>query len=399
MKLGFVFDVRFVKFKENYYSTNLSVKLLTERYLSVFDEMVVVGRYKEVTESPEGKLVQCNSDRIQFRCIKDESPMKRIWHFGLENRFLKNALKDCDAVICRGWRGTETARRLKKTYLVEVVNCAWDAYWNHGILGKVVAPIMYLIRRVTTYRAPFVIYVTNEFLQRRYPTRGKALGVSDVSLQENSDHVLELRMEKIRSRARQDALILGTAAAVNVPFKGQRFVIQALAKLKKQGISNIEYQMAGGGDQIKLKKLAEKLGVSNQVVFKGSIVHDEMFTWFDSLDVYIQPSLQEGLPRALIEAMSRGLPCYGTRTGGIPELLPAECVCKNNYNIANKLVSFIKEHNDKKASYLARANYEKSKDYAVDLLHARRQAFLEWFARSARGEMNEKIRNAEDQVL
>ena len=46
----------------------------------------------------------------------------------------------------------------------------------------------------------------------------------------------------------------------------------------------------------------------------------------DTCDIYVQPSLQEGLPRALIEAMSRGCPCIGARTAGIPELLPEECL-------------------------------------------------------------------------
>ena len=46
-----------------------------------------------------------------------------------------------------------------------------------------------------------------------------------------------------------------------------------------------------------------------------------MFDWLDSLDVYIQPSLVEAMPRALIEAMSRGLPSLGSKVGDIPELL------------------------------------------------------------------------------
>ena len=48
--------------------------------------------------------------------------------------------------------------------------------------------------------------------------------------------------------------------------------------------------------------------------------------WLDGLDIYIQPSFQEGLPRALVEAMSRGLPALGSSVGGIPELLPSYCL-------------------------------------------------------------------------
>lgn len=387
MKLGFVFDTRFIKYNDNYYSTNLSASTLAERYLSVFDEMVVVGRYKEVSESPKGKLVQCNDDHIRFQCIKDEHPLKRVLHFGSSNKVLKRALRECDAVICRGWRGTTTSRKLGKPYMVEVVNCAWDSYWNHSFLGKLVAPVMYMIRRITTKNAPYVQYVTNEFLQRRYPTNGKSIGVSDVALQENtSKDILSYRLEKISAKFPNEKIVIGTAAAVNVKFKGQRFVIKALAKLKKQGLTNFEYQMAGGGSNQKLKKLADKLGVSEQVVFKGSIIHDEIFSWYDSLDIYIQPSLQEGLPRAMIEAMSRGLPCYGTRTGGIPELIDSSCVCKNNYNIADKLAYFLITHTKEKAALMAEKNYVESQKYHIDDLKFRFHQFLIDFSKSVSDE-------------
>lgn len=399
MKLGFVFDTRFVKFEDDYYSVSLSSKILKERYLSVFDEMVVIGRYREVNESPKGKLVQCNTDQIQFKCTKDEHPLKRILHFGRENRHLKNALNDCDAVICRGWRGTGTSRKLKKPYLVEVVNCAWDSYWNHGLLGKMVAPIMFFLRRITTKQAPFVIYVTNRFLQQRYPTNGKTTSISNVALTAYSDEVLASRLEKIAGKPKNEKIIIGTAAAVDVPFKGQRFVIEALAKLKKMGCANFEYQIAGHGNNQKLKELAEELGVLDQVVFLGSIVHDEMFAWFDSLDVYIQPSLQEGLPRAMIEAMSRGLPCYGTKTGGIPELIDSKYVCSSNRRIADKLAVFLKNHNNEEALEMARKNYEESKKYAVEVLKNRRYEFLLDFSKSVVGERNAEERPSENENI
>lgn len=69
-------------------------------------------------------------------------------------------------------------------------------------------------------------------------------------------------------------------------------------------------------------------GVADRVVFKGQMKHQQVLEWIDSLDIYIQPSMQEGLPRALIEAMSRACPAIGSSTGGIPELLPSDAILK-----------------------------------------------------------------------
>lgn len=386
MKLGFVFDTRFIKFNEDYYSTNLSVELLSQRYLKDFDDMVVVGRYKEVTEDPTGKYLKCNNEKIKFEGILDEKPLKRIEHFIRDTLFIEKVLKDCDAVICRGWRGTLICKKLNKPYLVEVVNCAWDSYWNHSLWGKIVAPIMFAIRKYTTKTAPYVMYVTNQFLQRRYPTKGKSVAVSDVALEPFDDNVLEKRIERIESKKPNDKIIIGTAGAVDVAFKGHRFVISAISDLKKQGIGNIEYQIVGKGNNQALMELAKQKNVSDQIVFLGSVVHEKMFKWYDDIDIYIQPSLQEGLPRALIEAMSRGLTCYGTQTGGIPELLDKDYVCKSNYFISSQITKFLKEYDANKGKESAIRNYNEAQKYERQILKKKCEDFYhEFFINSCRG--------------
>ena len=57
-------------------------------------------------------------------------------------------------------------------------------------------------------------------------------------------------------------------------FKGQRYVIEALAQLKAAGRTDVEYRLAGGGDPTARRELAQRLGVAEQVVFAGSLPHD-----------------------------------------------------------------------------------------------------------------------------
>ena len=88
------------------------------------------------------------------------------------------------------------------------------------------------------------------------------------------------------------------------------------------------------------KYYQKNFGVENQVFFDGTLPGGQpVYDWLDDLDLYLIPSLQEGLPRALVEAMSRGCPAIGAKTGGIPELLGKDCIYgrKNYKKLAKKI--------------------------------------------------------------
>lgn len=382
MKLAFIFDVRFTKYNNHYYSTNLTQEFWTKRYLRVFDEIIVIGRYMDTNTDPTGKLVISDNDKVHFHCIKEIKPILRIFNQEYESKFISNEISDCDAVICRGWWGVKECKKNNKKYLVESVSCVWDAYWNHGTLGKLVAPYMYIKQRAAIKNAPYVIYVTNQFLQRRYPTTGRSTNVSNVMLyNEIYGQEIEQRCERIKTINNRDYVVIGTAAAVDVKYKGQEFVIKALARLKKKGIERYVYRMIGAGNPEYLLHIAKKLKVEEFVEIQGAIPHSQVANWLDSIDIYIQPSLQEGLPRSLIEAMSRGVPCLGTKTGGIPELLEPAFVCKNNRVIDKQLASMIEKLND--ISIMEKCvfrNIKEAEKYKADVLEARRYNFLKMFS-------------------
>src|SRR5699024_5519104 len=114
-------------------------------------------------------------------------------------------------------------------------------------------------------------YVTNEFLQNRYPTRGKSVNCSNVELTEFKDELLAKRLDRINNQKQNEKIIIGTVGAVNVRHKGQQYIIKALGKLKKEGDKNFEYQLVGLGDQSYLKSIAKKCDVIDQVKFLGSM--------------------------------------------------------------------------------------------------------------------------------
>jgi glycosyltransferase involved in cell wall biosynthesis len=95
----------------------------------------------------------------------------------------------------------------------------------------------------------------------------------------------------------------------------------------------------------------------------------------DTADLFVHPSRTEGLPRALIEAMARGLPCIGSNVGGIPELLsPAEQVPAGDANaLEAKLCEVLGD--PQRLVRLSRENLAKAREYHADALRPRRQAF------------------------
>jgi len=267
-----------------------------------------------------------------------------------------------------------------KPFIVECVGCSWDAYWNHSLLGKLVAPYMEFQTRHIIKNAKYVYFVTSLFLQKRYPTKAKKIACSNVVIESIDENILIKRKEKIKSSLYNKKLVLGTAASLDTRYKGQEFVIKAMRILKKQGYE-IEYRLAGGHNWNSknkfLENCAKNYGVADSVIFEGNLDKNQMFQFYDSLDVYIQPSKQEGLPRAVIEAMSRGCPVLGSDLAGIPELIQKDCLFKKG-NV-NSIVKAIKQLYSCDLQEIAEMNFEKSKEFKTEILEERRRLFYQDF--------------------
>jgi glycosyltransferase involved in cell wall biosynthesis len=152
--------------------------------------------------------------------------------------------------------------------------------------------------------------------------------------------------------------------------------LKAISDLKKTGVSTL-YLLAGKGIGYQIRKEVEQLDISDSVEIVGQISFERMPEFYDRLHVYIQPSLQEGLPRSLIEAMSRACPCIGTDTGGIPELLDENFVLKNRDS--GELANLIVQTDTSQWIGQANRNFEKAKDYQTEVLNEKRINFYQKF--------------------
>lgn len=112
--------------------------------------------------------------------------------------------------------------------------------------------------------------------------------------------------------------VLGNVGRMDY-WKNQRILIEILPDLKKIS-PQIKLILVGGGEEEgNLKKSAIKKGVKNDVIFLGQ--RSDVNQILKAFDIFVFPSLTEGLPLVVIEAMATGLPIVASHVGGIPELV------------------------------------------------------------------------------
>ena len=113
-------------------------------------------------------------------------------------------------------------------------------------------------------------------------------------------------------------LVVGTAAVLEQR-KGIKFLLEAATELKRQG-RQLHYRIAGDGwERNNLVELARKLGVDDDVEFLGFVA--DMPSFMASIDIFVLPSLYEGLGVAALEAMAAARPVVASAVGGLKEVV------------------------------------------------------------------------------
>lgn len=382
MKLTFIHDGPLFYDKNGKYY-EFAYHELQERYSYIAGEITFMMRTKSINGDRKFTPVPAAIHVVSVPNFK--SPKLYFSEKKKAEMIVKRQIEESDIVVLRtqssiAQLALKYIHKYKKPYIVESVGCSWDSYWNHGMLGKIVAPYMYLKTRNAIAGADYVYYVTTKFLQNRYPTHGKNVSCSNVVLEQLEECILEKRLQKINEFDPSQKLILGTAAALDTRYKGQEYVIKSMKELLEAGY-NVEYHLAGGMTGAKentfLKDLAKEYGVTDRVVFCGSLAANQMADYYDSIDIYVQPSKQEGLPRAVIEAMSRGCPVIGTNIAGIPELVQERFLFKKGS--VSELIKALKKILRSDLSVIATENFTKAREYEKDKLRIKRERFYDQF--------------------
>ncbi len=115
-----------------------------------------------------------------------------------------------------------------------------------------------------------------------------------------------------------DAIVVGSVGWLTA-VKGHRFLIEAIARLKPSHPRLHLLIVGSGGLREEYEALARKLGVGEAVQLLGE--REDVPDCLAAMDLFVLPSLNEGMGRALVEAMAAGRPVVATRVGGVPAVV------------------------------------------------------------------------------
>lgn len=355
-----------------------------QKYLDVFEEVRVLGDPIK-TYLEQSALVEMKDKRISVRVLPPNTTPSNFKN----DRYIKSILKDeiikAEAILIKpstrkGMMAEKIAKKLKKPYMIEMTGDIHNALLQQdSVIRRMYSHILYYQIKNNMKDCEFGLYVSQEYLQKKYPIKGLMCGCSDVIIEPSSPDVLKRRLEiidNIHNKERVDIALIGFYQGL---MKGVDTAIRALSQLPEQFHLNI----LGNGTQEnrdKWIKYGEERGVYNRIHFPKPLpTSHDVLLWLDTQDFFVLPTLSEGLCRCVVEAISRGCPCFCTNITTMPELLPSECLfpVKDDVSLTKMLLDAY--NNPERMKALARVNFEHARNYDFEVLRSRRNDFLAKF--------------------
>jgi glycosyltransferase involved in cell wall biosynthesis len=103
------------------------------------------------------------------------------------------------------------------------------------------------------------------------------------------------------------------------PVKDYPLMVE-IARMVMEKVNNICFELAGDGpERAKIQRLVKKYGLEEKFILRGFV--DDIFHFYQGLDLYLCTSLHEGIPMSVLEAMGHGLPVIAPKVGGLEEIL------------------------------------------------------------------------------
>lgn len=371
-------EERFIFYNGQYYSITFGDSFW-ERYLTVFDNVLVIARVKEVkniNDIPNG-YSEISNKKISFYHLPyyhgpldGLAKMPRLLFCLFKNvilsRYMLFRLPGTISLISGLY-----ALILGKKYGVELIGDPYDVF-SSGVGGKMSMILRYIFTSFTKLLSKHAIaisYVTKSIMQKRYPSNKGAFITHYSSISLPKYIFVD---ENIRYKFSNDMFNIFMVGSLEQRYKGFDIAIKAVSMLPFK--DKVFLNIVGDGIYRKeLETLSKDFGIDNNVKFYGKVANSEIFNLLKKMDLFLMPSRTEGLPRALIEAMAMGLPAIGSNVGGIPELLDEEWIfeSENEEELSEKISDIYFMQDIYNISFY---NMQKAKEYEDSILQSRRES-------------------------
>lgn len=385
MELLFVTEARFVRNDEGeIYGEASFNRTLWQRYKTSFSKINVLARVNHIPEfvGEESKL--SSTENVEFIEIPHYiGPLDYLKKSYKISSIIDNSVINFKGVIiCRvpgniGKLAISAINKHKKKYGLEIVGDPWDVFApgtiNHPlrILFRVKG---YLELKRLVKNSIANLYVTENYLQKRYPSENGIFTTTASNVKVNK----RFRSEIHKLYKHQNQFKIISIGSLEQMYKAPDVLLKTILILKDMGINVKLYWLGDGIFKQKMIDLAKTYNIEDRVNFVGNVSKDEVRSYLLKSDIFVLISRTEGLPRAVIEAMSLGLPCVGSKVGGIPELLDNEVLVDKNdpestARVIEKLLSSPDFYN-----YQSEINFKKSENYMESVLEERRSKFYNY---------------------
>lgn len=391
MKVLVTIPSHFVSFGSKVFSHHLTYGRFWKRYLDAFDSVLVVGRSKQVEKVPHD-WDEATGPGVEFCTVPDyHGP----WQYALVRRkvvsVIREAVTRSNAFVLRvpSALGTLVWKNLPEgaPFGVEVVIDPWELFARGSVksMGRLYFrwSLTHDVKKQCR-QAMAVSYVTEYALQRRYPHSKGAFAThyssidldSNILITDPSERLGKIKTIPNRVAGNGPAVRLGFIGSFSQGYKLPDVHIKALARCVAKG-ANVSLEMIGDGALLpKMKLLAQKLGVGDRVIFRGRLPGGKpIIDAIDSFDLFLNATASEGLPRVVIEAMSRGCPCIASDVCGTNELLERDYLVPlyDANSLAEKILGVLARPGA--MSDAIKRNVTEAATYCRDVLQPRRQAF------------------------
>lgn len=310
-----------------------------ERYLNVFEEVVVCARFRYSDFYDTENLMISDHEHVSFV----ELPNTRGVYPLLMNikkiySIMSVAIKNCDRIIFRAPSPMSIVayplvKKSGKPFAVEIMNNPATHYSSvamHNFYQPIIQKLTVEHTKSLCLNANGVSYVTEKVLQELYPCTARLQGesknyfessYSTIQMEENRYSFDEWPDEKPKT------ITFIHTGKMQDHRKGQDIFITIIYLLRKKGYRVNGILVGDGSMRGSFESLGKKLGIEEYLDFVGwksgfEAVQKEI----KRAHIAVFPSLGEGLPRAVIECMAQGLLCFGSKVDGICELLDGNCL-------------------------------------------------------------------------